>query len=104
MLPFELKDQDLKELNAEKAVEFFRRLIWLEAERVGISSNLIDVPLDIYSSDGGIDAYIVNANPSSEEVIPIGTTGFQIKSGKFSPTKAINELYKSNRRAGQLKP
>lgn len=103
MLPFELKDQDLKELNAGKAVEFFRRLIWLEAERVGIRSNLIDVPLDIYSPDGGIDAYIENANPSSDDVIPIGNTGFQIKSGKFYLSKSIKELYKFKRIDGQLK-
>ncbi len=103
MLPFELKDQDLKELNAGKVVEFFRRLIWLEAERVGIRSNLIEVPLNIYSPDGGIDAYIENANPNSDELIPIGTTGFQIKSGKFSSTKSINELYKNDRRGGQIK-
>ncbi len=103
MLPFELKDQNLLELDAGKAIEFFRRLIWLEAERVGISSNLIEVPIDYYPPDGGIDAYIVNAIPSSDEVIPFGTTGFQIKSGRFSHSKSINELFKDNKRDGELR-
>jgi len=77
--PFELKAFDLENLGTDSVVDFFRNLLWGESSRVGIGRNLIDVPSCINVSDGGLDAVIENASPSSEEVIPSGISGYQIK-------------------------
>ena len=67
---FSLEVNDLKNLGPDSAVDSFRRLLWAEAARVGIGKNIIDVPDCINVGDGGIDAYIENATPTSDEVIP----------------------------------
>jgi hypothetical protein len=71
--PFAIPVNDLTNLAPDRAVEFFRRLLWAEAARVGIARHLIDVPDCINVGDGGIDAYIKEANPSIDEVISRGT-------------------------------
>ena len=54
---------------------------------------LMNVPQCINVGDGGIDALIENAAPSFDEVIPPGTSGFQIKSSDLSPNKCRLELH-----------
>ena len=103
MAPIYLENQDLERLDPTEAVAFFRRLLWNEAERVNVTRNLINVPMDIYTSDGGIDAYIENAKPIKEDIIPKGNTGFQIKTGKLKPNDCINELHKNRKKKNPLK-
>jgi hypothetical protein len=91
--PFTLSVGSLCNLGADRAVELFRRLLWAEASRVGIGRNLIDAPNCINVGDGGIDAYIEDANPSADELIPQGTTGFQVKSSDLGPTACKRELH-----------
>lgn len=42
--PFTLNEKEIINLSPGRAVDFFRRLLWAEASRVGIGRNLIDVP------------------------------------------------------------
>jgi hypothetical protein len=92
-LPFNLDTNLLKNLSQNRAVEFFRKLLWAESSRVGIGRNLINVPDCINVGDGGIDAYIEDANPLFDDVIPKGTTGFQIKSSDLQPEECRKELH-----------
>ena len=80
-------------LSPDRSVALFRQLLWAEADRVGIGRHLIDVPDCINVGDGGVDAYIDNANPSDDDVIPRGSTVFQIKSADLASTACRRELH-----------
>ena len=97
---YSLQSRDLKGLGPDKAVDFFRRLLWAEALRVGIARHLIDAPDCINVGDGGLDAVIKDAKPVSEDFIPAGISGFQIKSSDLQPAECRQELYSG----GNLKP
>ncbi len=101
---FTLQVSDLTNLGQDRAVEFFRRLLWAEATRVGIGKHLIDVPQCINVGDGGIDALIREAKPSTDELIPIGTSGFQIKSSDLPPNRCKKELHRQNNLNQPIKP
>ena len=94
---YELSAGDLKGLNSDRAVDFFRKLLWEEASRVGIGRRLIDAPSCINVGDGGLDAVIVDAIPSSDDVIPTGFSGFQIKSSDLEPAGCKKELHQKNK-------
>lgn len=91
--PFSLTPRDLINLGADRAVDFFRRLLWNEATRVGIARHVLDVPGCINEGDGGIDAYTRQVKPTEDEVIPDGTAGFQIKTSDLSPQECKEELH-----------
>jgi len=90
---FNLEANDLKNLGPDLAVDSFRKLLWNEASLVGIGKHLIDVPNCINVKDGGIDAYIEDASPTSDDIIPVGTSGFQIKSSSLSSIECKKELH-----------
>jgi hypothetical protein len=93
MNPFTIDPKILNQLSAERAVDIFRRLLWAEAARVGVAQNLVSTPLCIYEPDGGIDAGIeVKVNPTCDDLIPQGISGFQIKSGDLPPKKCRAEV------------
>lgn len=71
-------------LSPDRSVTLFRRLLWAEGDRVGIGRHLINVPDCINVGDGGIDAYIDDAHPSDDDVIPEGSSVFQIKSADLA--------------------
>lgn len=102
--PFTIPINVLTNFTSDLAVEFFRRLLWAEAARVGIGRHLIDVPNCINVGDGGIDAFIENAMPSIDELIPCGTSGFQIKSSDLSPLNCKKELHKKGKIDESIKP
>ena len=81
----------------------FRRLLWAEGDRVGIGRHLINVPDCINVGDGGIDAYIDGAHPSDDDVIPEGSSVFQIKSADLGPTACKRELHVKGDLAKPLK-
>ena len=80
-------------LSPDRSVALFRQLLWAEADRVGIGRHLIDVPDCINVGDGGVDAYIDNACPSDDDVIPRGSSVFQIKSADLAPMACRRELH-----------
>jgi len=102
--PFSIAVQDITNLGPSRAVEFFRYLLWSEGARVGIGENLINAPNCINVGDGGIDALIRDACPTSEEVIPTGTTGFQIKSANLEPMQCKRELHENGQLDWPIKP
>jgi hypothetical protein len=102
--PFTFSVNDLTKLGQDRAVEFFRRLVWAEATRVGIGRNLINVPQCINVGDGGIDAIINDAIPSGDEIIPRGTSGFQIKSSDLLPGQCKKELHQGQDLKKPIKP
>ena len=91
---FTVKNDRLGLLNEHAAVDFFKKLLWAEAWRVGIELRKIHVSSAIHVSDGGVDATIEDAQIAPGlEIIKPGKTSYQIKSGKsFKPwEKAVIE-------------
>ena len=84
---FSVKNDRLSLLNEHSAVEFFRKLLWAEARRIGIELGKIHVSSAVHVSDGGVDATIDDAQvPTGSGIIKPGKTGYQIKSGaSFEP-------------------
>ncbi len=92
--PFSVTEDDLGRLDPKDAVDLIRDVIHLEASGSGIKASTIDVSANIYAKDGGIDGVVKNApNDGICGIIKKGTTMYQVKSGKFSPTKTkIREI------------
>ena len=90
---FTVEPDSFVNLSSSRAVTIFRRLLWAEAGRVGIGRHLINVPDCINVGDGGVDAYIDDAHPSSDDVIPEGSSVFQIKSTDLAPMACKRELH-----------
>lgn len=70
---------------------------------MGIGRHLVDVPDCINVGDGGVDAYIENVDPTDPDVIPRGSSAFQIKSSDMGPTACRRELHVSKNLEGPLK-
>lgn len=84
---FSLKSNDITNLGVEGAVIFFRELLWTEASRVKIGRQLISLPDCVNVGVGGLDSLVENAEPLLDDVIPKGTSGFQIKSSDLAPSE-----------------
>jgi len=82
---FTVTPSDLARLDATRAVDVFRALLWAEASAVGVAFSLISVPSAITVGDGGVDAQ-VDAQPArvGQGIIVRGVNRYQIKSGDFS--------------------
>ena len=91
-------------LSPSRAVELFRHLLWAEADRVGVGRHLIDVPDCINVGDGGVDAYIYNPAPYDDDVIPNGSSVFQVKSGDLGPAECRQELHVGDDLGQPIKP
>jgi hypothetical protein len=83
---FTVKNEDLSRLKAESAVEFFQRLLWAEARRLGLELSKINISRRVNVRDGGIDATVGETQIESETgIIKSGKTSYQIKSGITKP-------------------
>ena len=84
---FTASPEDLKRLNAQEAVDFFRKLLWAEARRINLTLNKIHVAIDINVADGGVDATVEDYDGSTPSgLIKNGLTCYQIKTGdSFKP-------------------
>lgn len=102
--PFSISTELITSLSPDRSVDFFRRLLWAEAGRVGIGKDLIHVPDCINIPDGGIDALIEDAAPSSQDIIPNGSSGFQVKLSNLKPSKCRKELHIGNKITRPIKP
>ncbi len=82
---FTVKNENLKLLTPEQAVDFFRELLWAEATHLGIPKSHINVSSDITTPDGGIDAEVRDIQiHEGQGIIKRGLTSYQIKTGEFS--------------------
>lgn len=89
MLPsiFTVTKEQVGALGPEEAVDVLRRLLWAEANVLGISKTLIDVPSKINWNDGGLDAEVDSSPKASNAgIIHKGFTAYQVKSGDFRLT------------------
>lgn len=84
--PFDVRTDDLMQIDASQAVELFRQLLVIEAAKIGLPTTGIDVPASINVADGGIDADVTGVVGKSlpSGLIEEGTTCYQIKTGNFS--------------------
>lgn len=82
---FTVGPDHLTQLGTERSVDFFRDLLFAEAQRLALSLHLVEVPSEIHTPDGGIDAS-VEATPALLEsgIIFPATTKYQIKAGDYS--------------------
>ncbi|MBA7520862.1 hypothetical protein ES705_12961 [subsurface metagenome] len=71
---------------------------------MNISRQLISVPDCVNVGDGGLDALVENAEPLLDDVIPKGTSGFQIKSSDLTPSECKKELHLKKDINEPLKP
>ncbi len=90
---FTVEPNAFTSLTPERAVDLFRQLLWAEADRVGVGRHLINAPDCINVGDGGVDAYIDEANPSNDDVIPQGASVFQVKATDLEPAACKRELH-----------
>lgn len=93
---YSLQIRDLMNRTPNEAVDIFRRLLWAESNREGITRNVIDVPDCINVGDGGLDAVIYDAESIFGDVIPKGTSGYQIKASNLSPKECAKELHQQD--------
>ena len=84
---FTVRNEDLTQLNQNTAVEFFQKLLWAEARRLGIEIRKINVFAWVNVPDGGVDATVDDVQIAAGlGIIKQGKTGYQIKSGaSFKP-------------------
>jgi len=84
---FTASSEDLKKLNDQRAVEFFRDLLRADARRINLTPDKIHVSEDINVADGGVDATVENdRGVVSSGIIKEGLNCYQIKTGRdFKP-------------------
>lgn len=87
--PFDVRTDDLIQIDARQAVDLFRQLLVIEAVKAGIPITSVDVPAAINVADGGIDAEVagVSGKALPAGLISEGLTRYQIKTGSFSASK-----------------
>ena len=80
---FTITNDDLGRLDQQTAVDFFQRLLWAEARRIGIEVSKINVTSQINVPDGGVDATVDEPQiATGSGIIKPGKTSYQIKSGQ----------------------
>jgi len=82
---FDVTPAELAQLGPAPAVDVLREMVWAEVSSIGIPISDTDVPFDVHSADGGIDA-IVKAVPTSagNGLIFAPRTAYQVKTGDFA--------------------
>lgn len=88
--PFDVRTDDLIQIEAGQAVELFRQLLVIEAVKAGIPVTGVDVPAAINVADGGVDAEVAGLSGAAlpAGLISEGLTRYQIKTGSFSASTA----------------
>ena len=107
--PFDVRTEDLKQIDAGQAVDLFRQLLVIEAAKVGAPITAVNVPADINTADGGIDADVASL---AGQALPAGLifggqAYYQIKTGKFSasvPSEIRALLVQPKHAAGNAVP
>ncbi|WP_175746998.1 hypothetical protein [Burkholderia pyrrocinia] len=88
--PFDVRTDDLVQIDAAQAVDLFRQLLVIEAVKTGIAVTGVDVPAAITIADGGIDAEVAGLSGTAlpAGLISEGLSRYQIKTGSFSASTA----------------
>ncbi len=93
---YTVKNEHLNQLDQNTAVEFFQKLLWAEARRLGIELSKINISSEVTVPDGGVDAVVENNTSVASDLIKTGQTSYQIKSGKTKP-RIKSELFKDEK-------
>lgn len=83
---FKLSAADLDQLSSEEAVEALRRLLWAEAHAMGLGTANLNVPSEVTTGDGGIDAELVGPaqHTGREGILEAGWNAYQVKTGPYN--------------------
>ena len=74
---FTVNNDDLGRLDEHTAVDFFQRLLWAEARRIGIEISKINVSTRVNVPDGGVDATVDDTQIATGcGIIKFGKTRF----------------------------
>lgn len=81
---FDVIPVELNQLGADPAVAVLREMLWAEVHNIGIPISDTDIPFNVSTADGGIDA-AVKAPPTKpgNGLIFAPLTSYQVKAGKF---------------------
>ena len=99
--PFQMDEFSLRRLSATEAIEAFRLLCWARAHERCLPTTSVNISMRAFAADGGIDASVSsknNGNVDGDDLLGV-STGFQIKTGDFSPWKRSvihKELFSSS--------
>ena len=84
----DISNEYLDKLGPQEAVALIEDILHADAQMSSIRPTQISIPHNINAPDGGIDAKTTNVKKESAlGSMKAGTTYYQIKSGKFAPTK-----------------
>lgn len=84
---FTIEKKDFLTLNPNEAIEFFHKLLWVEAGRSGIELSKINISSEINVPDGGIDASVKDSK-IKDDLIKFGQTSYQVKASvTFKPSQ-----------------
>jgi hypothetical protein len=82
---FDIIPTDLDQLGSEPAVAVLREMLWAEANNFGIPITDTDIPFNITTSDGGVDAVVkVTPNAVGNGLMFPPQTCYQVKTGDFT--------------------
>ena len=84
---FTVRNEELTRFDQHTSVEFFRRLLWAEARRLGVEISKINISTRVNVPDGGVDAAVDDIHiETGIGIIKQGKTSYQIKAGaSFKP-------------------
>lgn len=97
MDPWDISLELLKNYGPQEAESYFVRLVLAESHRVKVPRSLISFSGHINESDKGLDVFIKDARPSEPDLIPIGFSGFQVKTSRLSVKQCSNELHEGEK-------
>lgn len=109
MTLFEVSASDIEQLNAFDLTDLLRRLLLLEASRLGLAQNAVSVSLNIDAPDGGEDGkieWVGGPDPANLDLIPRRCTLFQVKATDMQEGECYKEVLESEKRTKtkSLKP
>jgi hypothetical protein len=81
---FDVTPAELAQLGPTPAVDVLREMVWAEVSNIGIAISETDIPFEVNTADGGIDA-VVKAVPkhAGNGIIFAPRTAYQVKAGDF---------------------
>lgn len=95
VMPFEVTYEDIEGLSADGLTQLTSRLLFLEAEKLGLPKREVDVALNITAPDGGQDGHLEwseGPDPSGSNWIATRNSLFQVKATKMEPRDCKKEV------------
>ncbi len=106
--PFDIDEFSLRRLSPTGAVVAFRLLCWARAHDLGLPTTTVNVSKRVFVADGGVDASVHSTHSKhvkGDDIFGL-STGFQIKTGDFSPWQPSvihKELFGTSKTKAELR-